>query len=172
MAMVCTLWVYFSYRAQLNKSRRHEFSGDLTNEQNRKLRAVAYRAILYTLAYMNTFIWPLLARVIAVAIGADHSGEPLPSGIFVFSVISYFFYPLQGTFNYYIYTRPNYRELKRIHVDAGWLELNWRVWKGESGDSSSSILHAQRSRRISSQMSARQQSLELAVSQPKENSSL
>jgi hypothetical protein len=63
------------------------------------------------------------------------SVEDISSGLYAFNVIAYFCYPLQGVFNYIIYTRHHYLDLKQLYPDAGAWELNWRVWKGELSDS-------------------------------------
>jgi hypothetical protein len=56
----------------------------------------------------------------------------LPS---IFNIIARFCYPLEGVFNYLIYTRHAFRELQRVYPEASWWQLTWRIWKGDSSDS-------------------------------------
>jgi hypothetical protein len=101
------------------------------------LRRVTFRATFYCLAYVNTLLWPFiyrfLVRVVFPSIGND---EPLPNGVFAFGLMSVSFFPLQGFFNYILYTRNETRALSKVHPDANCCELGWRVWKGEKAASS------------------------------------
>jgi hypothetical protein len=101
------------------------------------LSRVTFRATFYCLAYINTFLWPFGYRLM-VQLGSSsiEHDEPIPNGVFAFDLFSYTLFPLQGFFNYILYTRHETRELSKVHPDAHCCELGWRVWKGEKAVSS------------------------------------
>ena len=130
-----TILVYCHCRRQLNASRQYDFDETLSREREDLLRKVAFRATFYSLAYLNTFIWPLISAVLAVDYEQNYVSPipPIPNALFVFNCVSYFLYPSQGVLNYLIYTRYDIRELhEKQYPHESYLQVFWRVWKGET----------------------------------------
>lgn len=75
---------------------------------NKRLLEVRNQAILFALAYWNSFIWVL------ILMGLE-SRQKLSDGVpaKVFKVLLLFFFPLQGFINFIIYTRPRYLEYRK-----------------------------------------------------------
>jgi hypothetical protein len=109
------------------------------------LHRVAFRAAFYCLAFLNTFLWPVLARILSEATDQE-SDNSIPLGRIAFIAMAYFCYPLQGVFNYLIYIRHAIQELRRRYPQACWLELHWRTWNGEANMSSSTHRSTSRTR--------------------------
>ena len=136
IGIAATIWVYCAYKRILRASQRHEFREELSSVRKQLLDRVAFRAIFYSLAYLNTFAWPLINRLLSDkfvnAIQASReSDEPFPTGLFAFNVISFIMYPSQGLWNYLIFTSHHKRELRQKYPDEKWWQLAMRVWRGE-----------------------------------------
>lgn len=140
LCVIFTALVYCYCRKQLRANRRYDFDQNLSRERNNLLKTVAFRALFYTLAYLNTVIWPLLFAIFAGNYAAslelaDYANgiPPMPTWLYVFNITSNIFYPSQGCINYLIYTRHDIRELHaKKYPDESYLQVFWRVWKGET----------------------------------------
>ena len=75
------------------------------SERNRK---VMIQAVLYMMAYLNSFIWPIGLAVSGFwfRMGDDDGG------FYIVILLSHFMIPLQGFFNYCIYFRRSRRRRK------------------------------------------------------------
>jgi hypothetical protein len=137
VGIIATVMVFWSYRRQIRNSQRLDASQTLTSQRKEMLSRVTFRATFYCLAYVNTFLWPFIySLLINLALSSIGNDEPIPNGVFAFNVFSCTLFPLQGFFNYILYTRHETRELSKVHPDAHCCEVGWRVWKGEKAASS------------------------------------
>lgn len=65
IGFVCSFMVAFTVRSTLKKSSAYRFQGDRDEAGEKQIRQVCIQAVLYSLAYLNTFFWPLLAGIIS-----------------------------------------------------------------------------------------------------------
>ena len=99
-----TIRVYLSYRRTIQQSRRFDFSSDLgQGRKKEEMQELTYQAVLYSLVYLNTMIWPIL--VLLVALFFYHT----PPVRLTTLLLAWFFYPLQGFGNLWVYSRPQAR---------------------------------------------------------------
>ena len=70
-----------------------------------RTRLVSTQAALYTLAYLNGLIWAFLVRLVYDTV-EDLSERAYDPGLYVFQVLCYIFFPLQGFLNFLIFVRP------------------------------------------------------------------
>ena len=110
---------------------------------------VGIQVVLYSLAYLNSMIWPFLVAIFAIIL-APETGQ-----MYGLDLLSSTFFPLQGFLNFFIYIRPTYKQYKRrcITLDsknnnnkscASWMRIIRMIilqpssldWNGE-GDGSS-----------------------------------
>lgn len=105
-------------------------SNDLRRDRLRKEQAVAMQAVLYSLVYLNSFIWPFLIFAINESVDTqEREGEP---GLFTLQLLAWILFPLQGGFNCIVYLNPQWRRWRAIHPNAGKMSTAWNVVKGES----------------------------------------
>lgn len=117
--MFSTLLVHRKVNLTLNRD-----DSGLPEEMKQRLQAVATQAILYTSVFLNTLIWPMLAIMVP-------SDENRPQ--YSLHILAFFFYPLQGVFNCYIYIRPRYQMLRTMYPDDSMLVVV-RVSLSRAGD--------------------------------------
>ena len=110
-----TIRVFSSYKRTIQQSRRYDFSGGSSSDDNlgqttrktEEMPELTYQAVLYSLVYLNTMIWPIL--VLLVALFFYHT----PPVRLTTLLLAWFFYPLQGFGNLLVYTRPQVRLWKK-----------------------------------------------------------
>lgn len=115
---VSTLLVYCRVHGTLNGD-----DSSLPEEMKQRLRAVATQSVLYTAAFLNTLIWPVLFVVVSTD----------DSPVYLLHLLAFMIYPLQGAFNCYIYIRPRYLMLRTMYPDDSMLVVA-RVSLSKAGD--------------------------------------
>jgi hypothetical protein len=121
VGLLATLLVYFRAKTYC----RIIGDGSVNEGHNQRLTAVSTQSILYTLAYLNSFIWVFV--VWGVPRDADENVY------FSFQFLFYFLYPLQGLIICLVYIRPRYQMLKVMYPeDSGIVVL--RVSLSTAGD--------------------------------------
>ena len=117
ISLCLTICLYVTVRAKLMKTRRFVFGSNdqQRNHQQDKLVAVRNQALLYALAYWNSFFWYFFYGVIG---GDDYvlvekEGEPF---YFIIGVFVWFLFPLQGVVNFAVYTRPRYLQWRKANL--------------------------------------------------------
>ena len=80
-------------------------SATLTESASNKVDTVATQAVLYSISYLNSFIWPFLVFGINEAIGDSRGREGEP-GLYTLQYLAWLLLPLQGFFNLLVYIRP------------------------------------------------------------------
>lgn len=121
--IACTVWVYCSVRRTLQRNRRFGFNDSPQRLETQK--QLSTQAILYTLSYLNTFLWPLFTLVASFAFAEESMAT------YVIQVFNRFFQLLLGFVNFLIYARPQYREWQRAYPQrwSGAL-IYWQVFRG------------------------------------------
>ena len=107
MTMVsCYVWT------KSNKLKQYTYSTRQQDRQNEKTKATIQQAILYTLAFVITFLFPLI-------------------GVFSWSyfvtVMRSIFFPLQGFWNFLLYTRPLIEKKRKELTEKCLLQIIWNV---------------------------------------------
>lgn len=120
---------------------------EVTMRQHRtKNRRLLSRSFCYVLAYFNSIIWNAVSRWLAL--NADWFGRLDEPGWVTFSFLYTFFIPVQGFFNFLIYIRPIYTEMRKKFPDIFWIVLLYHAIKDNGtvlGRSSSTRLNSRQS---------------------------
>jgi hypothetical protein len=112
-----TLWVYWSFQRQAKANQRYHFGREFQRSESQAqmnlTRAVANRAVLYSLIYFNTVIWPILVKIVETKTGAE-AADQVSMGVYTLLLLSWCLYPLQGFFNLMVYIRPHMYAWRRV----------------------------------------------------------
>lgn len=125
LGFTCAGMVFCTVRSTLKKSMSHNFSGnrDLANEE--RIQQVAIQSGLYSLAYFNTFIWPVLAVILSdtrVIPYEELMEKRLETPLYIVQVLYWTLYPLQGFLNFFIFTRQKRMQWRQAEPD---MSLFW-----------------------------------------------
>jgi hypothetical protein len=101
-----TFLVWRTYRQKIRQSRRFSFNGLPDARIEKRLRSVRTQAMLYSLVYLNTLIWPLVATLLSY-ISQDCEGKP---GIYALQFGFMALLPIQGLLNCFVYIWPTYAQ--------------------------------------------------------------
>ena len=110
---------------QQQRRRRRPYNSDYqtkSQQQQQQLPTtqVAVQASLYVVAFLNSFVWALVLRVLdANEVVTRHNEQDY----FVLLLLERFFFPLQGFFNSLVYFRPRYLRLRRYKGNGRWQAL-------------------------------------------------
>jgi hypothetical protein len=125
ISIMATTSVYCRVRSTFLRGREYGVDGELSDEIKQRLSAVMVQSLLYTLSYLNSFVW----LVVAMTYPKSGSGNTY----FAFQFLAFFFYPLQGVLNCFIYIRPRYEMLGVMYPnDSSFVVL--RVALSKAGD--------------------------------------
>lgn len=92
----------------LSPTKKYNNTNNKINEH--KIIAVRNQAILYSLAYWNSFVWMFIIFVTSILFNKhDRHNDHM---IRIINFLIYAFSPLQGFCNFLIYTRPRYLEYR------------------------------------------------------------
>jgi hypothetical protein len=122
------LYVRKTTRAITLPSYQHA-SLSTSSPKNKQLKEVAWQTMLYLFAYLNGTLWTIVWWVVlnfSSAQGREH--EPR---FYALSVLTYWFYPLQGFWNSYIYIRPRYKSWRKVDSDATTLAIFKKIFSKE-----------------------------------------
>ena len=115
----CLAAIYCSFNKKEKLMRRYSTSSSGMQWRRstflKEKRQAAKQGVLYSCAFLITFLFPVLNTFIA------HEGVSA-----ALAIISAIFYPLQGFFNFMFYTR---RSIKRIRTEYPELSLFRSVWE-------------------------------------------
>lgn len=114
-----TVCVYMTVRAKLIKTRKFVFGSQdqQRSNQQEKLVAVRNQALLYSLAYWNSFFWYFVYGVIGGddTVMVEKESDPF---YYTISVLVWLLFPLQGVVNFMVYTRPRYLQWRKANMSA------------------------------------------------------
>ena len=100
-------------------------SSSLDDETKQRLEAVAAQSVLYSAAFFNTIIWPLILAILPVTTNSIV--------YYIFQLLAYAMYPFHGVLNCCIYIRPRFQMLKVMYPEDSLLVLA-RVSLSMAGD--------------------------------------
>ena len=120
-----TYKVYKFVKTRIEASTRRSFQGVSHNSMNKRLRDVSYQAMCYSFVYLNKCIWPFLLLLVYglflnehLDSNDDNGGNNVNyGGVLWIEYLQTFFYPLQGFFNFLVFTRPNIQQWKDLYPD-------------------------------------------------------
>ena len=157
--IICTWLVYWTVRQQTHRSHKRYLRSVLedvstsvgsslfqnaTSQQptldaakQKRIRTVGMQAVLYTLAYLNGFVWVVFANVVEgiytkdlaamQSLLEDDNFQPLLYAAFFLLLLMF---PIQGFFNAIIYLRPRLLRWKDSNADNSWLWAFRQVLSG------------------------------------------
>jgi hypothetical protein len=112
-------------RSTFLRGQEYGVDGELSDEIKQRLSAVKVQSLLYTLSYLNSFVW----LVVAMAFPSTGGGNTY----YAFQFLAFFFYPLQGVLNCFIYIRPRFQMLGVMYPNDSSLVV-LRVALSKAGD--------------------------------------
>jgi hypothetical protein len=125
-----SLSVYCKIRQTIQRTRRRSMTSASADME----RQAGIQCILYGLFFANTFVWSAILGALVAA------GKFLVlDKMFAVLLLANIFYPLQGVFNFMVYLRPRYVEVRKANP------LQTRVWalceifRGNEGASTSEM---------------------------------
>ena len=118
-ALCLTAGLYCTVKKKLAATRQFSFVDQNTQQQQDLLKATRNQAMLYALAYWNSFFWYFLYGMTGGddLTVIDQEGE-VPY-LFAVQVLVWFFFPLQGFVNLVVYSRPRYLQWRQMYVHEG-----------------------------------------------------
>jgi len=121
IVMICFIINLFSMisiscyvRTQLNSVRRYSFTLNQKERRATEKREVVVQSLYYTGAFFATFFFPVLILA-------------FNKKCFPLEVCFEILYPLQGFWNFLLYTRPSIKRMKKANPDKYWICICWEV---------------------------------------------
>ncbi|CAB9499998.1 expressed unknown protein [Seminavis robusta] len=146
IGFLCTFLVWLTVRTTLKRSNRYRFEGGRDSAADERLRQVALQAVLYSLVYLNTLVWPSVGLYIGGLLGSEEIQERKvePRSV-ALQYLYWILYPLQGFLNFFVYTRQKINRLRQLEPGQSFF---WYYRKVLSPDiAASSRVDASRNRR-------------------------
>ncbi|CAB9502485.1 unknown protein [Seminavis robusta] len=129
--------VFAKVRSTLQKSSQYRFenNNDRTSQtstaarsissttttddpNNKRIQEVGIQAVLYTLAYFQSFFWPLMTIIVSQAFkSSELIHKKLEPGFYALTILFFVFFPIQGFFNFFIYTRGKAKRWRTVEPD-------------------------------------------------------
>ena len=97
------------------------------NTQSKRIKEVATQATLYIAAFLGTFIWTVVLRIME-SLRFDSEDE---AQLFPLLVIQNIMVPSTGVLNLIIYLRPRYKQIRAAHSQASSIWVFRRALYGE-----------------------------------------
>lgn len=99
---------------RLNSVRRYSLSDTQQERIASEKRDVVVQSLFYTGAFLVTFFFPVFIMT-------------FNQKSFFTEICSDIFYPLQGFWNFLLYTRPSAKQMKERNPDKYWIHIYWEV---------------------------------------------
>jgi hypothetical protein len=107
---------------------------DQRHQMGQKLAAVSAQCLLYTLSYMNSYVWFVAVMFVPSAGGGGGAGGGDNGNLFyAFQLVAAIFYPAFGFFNCVIYIRPRVQMLQIMYRQDPFVVV-LRVAMSRAGD--------------------------------------
>jgi hypothetical protein len=111
--------VYNTVRKRIKSSANHSFQGAPTESMSLRLQEVSWQAVLYSLVYFNSFVWPTLLTILSIVSSSDKdeagSNETQPKAMILLEYLCWTFFPLQGFLNFLVFSRPDLQRWRNLH---------------------------------------------------------
>jgi hypothetical protein len=104
-----TYQVYNTVRKRLKSTANYSFQCAPTESMSLRLQEVSRQAVLYSLVYVNSFMWPTLYTIVALVSSADKEVVQW------LEYICWTLAPLQGLLNFLVFCRPDLHRWRNLH---------------------------------------------------------
>jgi hypothetical protein len=104
-----TYQVYNSVRKRIKSSAKYSFQRAATESMSLRLQEVSRQAVLYSLVYFNSFVWPTLYTI--VALFSSGNAEVVQWLEYICWTLA----PLQGLMNFLVFCRPDLQRWRNLH---------------------------------------------------------
>ncbi|CAB9496462.1 expressed unknown protein [Seminavis robusta] len=150
VGLICTAIVWWTARKTFRRNNQYNFeqsnirqsigqSSDRTSiarssesNNDKMVREMGTQAALYEMAYLNSCIWPLLMMILFGSISdAELAERNLQPGFYILKLLTMLFYPSQGAWNFFVYTRPKVLHWKKAQPDYSTQEIYRAVLSGK-----------------------------------------
>jgi len=126
VSIVVNNLVNFCYvRRQLMRSMRASMNSSVQSE---RIKDVAKQASLYVVAFIGTYVWSLLLRIME---SQSYDAED-EAALFPFLVLQSILVPSTGVFNLLIYLRPRYKRTRELFPNESSIWVFRRAMYGET----------------------------------------
>ena len=116
VSWVSTIVVASTVRERYRRTMQYAFDSSFSAVAARKAKETRTQAIYYCIAFTNTVFFTLFLTII-VRVTSLKLGDPI---MFLLQVVAFFFFPLQGFFNFFVYIRPRVARWKEIDNEITW----------------------------------------------------
>ncbi|CAB9528023.1 expressed unknown protein [Seminavis robusta] len=130
ISFIFTFTVWWTVRATLKKSDSYRFAGssDNSSRTDERLKEVSTQAILYSLVYLNTFFWPFFGLVAGFGLSHEEmQDKKTKAGFYIVQVLYWMLYPLQGFFNFFVYTRLKFKAWRKADPDRSLVSIYHQI---------------------------------------------
>lgn len=122
--LINNIIIYCYVRRTIKRSMNNSMRG--VRRQQQRIQTVATQAFLYVGTFMIAYVWAFAIKV-AESIGTQAADE---ARIFPVLVLQALFLPMQGVFNLFVYSRPDYLRCRQDFSEESRLCALQRVWFG------------------------------------------
>ncbi|CAB9496463.1 expressed unknown protein [Seminavis robusta] len=114
-------------------SSRTSIARSSESNNDKMVREMGTQAALYEMAYLNSCIWPLLMMILFGSISdAELAERNLQPGFYILKLLTMLFYPSQGAWNFFVYTRPRVIHWKKAQPEYSTLQIYRAVLSGKA----------------------------------------
>ncbi|CAB9505512.1 expressed unknown protein [Seminavis robusta] len=126
VGFVCTFLVWNTVRRTIQRSSSYRFGNDRDTANEERLKQVSIQAVLYSLVYLNSMMWPILAVTMRSLPGTveERNGDIY---VYVLQLLYATLYPLKGVFNFIVYTRQKVQQWRKAAPRSSILWIYWQI---------------------------------------------
>lgn len=121
LIIYCMIAIYLSVRKQLGLIERRYSTAEDQNCAKKRLRVVERQGMLYIFSVVGVYLWSGVT-------GLLENGGNTRRQFFVIALLAEIFLPSQGTFNFFIFVFPLYRQLRSDWPQDSQLETWKRIY--------------------------------------------
>jgi len=144
VGLACSGAVYFTVRNKLKVSIQKSFtsriqkgpgSAAINMETNydendpfkKRIIQVRTQSILYSMSYLNTYVWGLVIGLVMVSgmTSVEIHAKKSEPGLYALQLMAFTFMPLQGAFNFFVFTRQKTKRWREADPDLS----VWTIWR-------------------------------------------
>jgi len=132
LSFLGTFLVWYTVRRTFQRSSSYQFASDRSSpgSSDKRLHDVKIQSILYSLAYLNTFFWPTFGIVYAFIRPPQEIIESKDNtGFYILQLFYWALCPLQGFFNFFIYTRLKVKRWRKAEPERSRLSIYVEIVK-------------------------------------------
>ena len=112
-----TIQVYRNFKQTIHRVTRYSFAGSSSSPATEKrVEIVQWQTIRYTIAYLNTIVWPMASLIVATVVENTDN-------LYWLRICTAFFYPLQGVLFCLIFCLPSVHSWRTASPDSSLREI-------------------------------------------------